>query len=94
MEYDDSKNNIDRDNFEQKYLFLVIENIKRIKESKNLTLEDIASLSGLSDNHLSKICTKSTKESNRVPSLNTLFKIAYSLGVSPDELLKENPKTE
>lgn len=94
MEYDDSKNNIERDNFEQKYLLLVIENIKRIKEAKKLTLEDLASLSGISDNHLSKICTTSTKSSNRVPSLHTLFKIAFSLGVSPDELLKENPKID
>lgn len=93
MKSDDSKNNIDRDNFEQKYLFLVIENIKRIKESKNLTLEDLAALSGLSDNHLSKICCV-TDKSNRVPSLPTLFKIAYSLGVSPDELLLEHNKPD
>lgn len=56
--------------------------IRNARESKNLTQEQLAEMTGLSNNYISNI------ERNRsIPSLETLVKICNVLEVTPDFLL-------
>jgi len=57
--------------------------IARIK--KDITQDQVAEITGLSNPHVSNVETGSTK-----PSLPTIIKIANALSVSVDELLCDN----
>ena len=59
--------------------------IKNARESKSLTQEQLAEITGLSNNYISNI------ERNRsIPSLETLVKICNALNVTPDFLLVDS----
>lgn len=57
--------------------------IRRYRKSKGLTQEQLSGLAGLDRTHYSKI-----ERGLRSPSLETLFKIAYALNISPHVLIK------
>lgn len=59
-------------------------NIRKERHKQNLTIAQLAEKSGISDNFLGNI-----ERGLDVPSLKTLVKIANSLSVSSDELLKD-----
>lgn len=81
------------DDFEKKYLLILSENIKRIRNEKNLTLEKLGDKCNLSNNYLSKVCSTSNP-THRVPSLTALLRISFALGVTPEELFRENTNPE
>lgn len=60
--------------------------IKRIRLEKNMTLETLANLSGISKGHLSKI-----ERQERDPKLSTMIQIASALKVDIEELYKVIP---
>ena len=57
--------------------------IKKVRLEKNMTLETLAKLSGVSKGHLSKI-----ERQERDPKISTLIQIALALKVNIDELYK------
>ena len=57
--------------------------IKKVRLAKNMTLENLAKLSGISKGHLSKI-----ERQERDPKLTTLIQIALALKVDIKELYK------
>lgn len=57
--------------------------IKKVRLEKNMTLETLSKLSGISKGHLSKI-----ERQERDPKLSTLIQIALSLKVDEKELYK------
>lgn len=57
--------------------------IKQIRQEKNMTLETLAKLSGISKGHLSKI-----ERQERDPKLSTIIQIALALKVNVSELYK------
>jgi transcriptional regulator with XRE-family HTH domain len=59
-------------------------NIRKIRKQKKLTQERLARLSNISLNTLTKIESGFAK----APNIKTVVKIARSLGVSVDELIK------
>lgn len=59
------------------------QNIRKLRRSKEITLEGLAAASGLSITYI-----KSLEKGSQSPTLNTVFKIANALGASPEELLK------
>lgn len=58
--------------------------ISRFRQNKGLTQEQLSGLAGLDRTHLSKI-----ERGLRSPTLDTLFKIASALDISPHMLVKE-----
>lgn len=60
--------------------------VKKIRLEKNMTLEQLAKLSGISKGHLSKI-----ERQEREPKLSTIIQIALALKVKIDELYKVIP---
>lgn len=66
---------------------LVGERIKRMRESRGLTQENLAETSGFSNSHISNVENGWTKV-----SLEGLVRIANALDVSSDELLRDNLK--
>lgn len=59
------------------------QNIRKLRRSKEITLEGLAAASGLSTTYI-----KSLEKGSQSPTLNTVFKIAKALGTSPEDLLK------
>ena len=60
--------------------------IKKVRLEKNMTLEELARLSGISRGHLSKM-----ERQEREPRLSTLIQIALALKVDIKELYKIIP---
>ncbi|WP_446896966.1 helix-turn-helix domain-containing protein [Clostridium sp. LBM24168] len=59
--------------------------IKSIRKNSNITQEQLAEMTGLSNNYISNI------ERNRsIPSIETLLKICNSLKVTPDLVLLDS----
>ena len=65
--------------------FKLGEKIKSARERKNLTQEQLAELCQLSAAHIGHI-----ERGTRTPSLETIFRVAVSLGVSVDFLLLDS----
>lgn len=57
--------------------------VKKIRLEKNMTLDTLAKLSGISKGHLSKI-----ERQERDPKLSTMIMIAKALNVDIEELYK------
>lgn len=57
--------------------------IKKVRLEKNMTLETLANLSGISKGHLSKI-----ERQERDPKISTMVQIALALKVDIEELYK------
>lgn len=55
--------------------------VKKVRLEKNMTLEELARLSGISKGHLSKI-----ERGEREPKISTLIQIALALKVDLNEL--------
>lgn len=55
--------------------------VKQVRQEKNMTLETLAKLSGVSKGHLSKI-----ERQERDPKLSTIIQIALALKVNVSEL--------
>ena len=60
--------------------------IKQVRQEKNMTLETLAKLSGISKGHLSKI-----ERQERDPKLSTMIQIAMALKVNVNNLYKIIP---
>lgn len=60
--------------------------VKKIRLEKNMTLETLSKLSGISKGHLSKI-----ERQERDPKLSTIIQIALALKVDIEELYKVIP---
>ena len=60
--------------------------IKKVRLEKNMTLETLANLSGISKGHLSKI-----ERQERDPKISTMVQIALALKVDIEELYKVIP---
>lgn len=59
--------------------------IKTIRESKNMTQEELAEITGLSNNYISNIeCARSK------PSIDTLVKICNAFETTPDYVLLDS----
>jgi transcriptional regulator with XRE-family HTH domain len=63
----------------------IAENIKTLRLSKKMSLDELGKLTGLTKGYLSKI-----ERSNKAPPLSTLNKIALTLGVELTYFLKED----
>ncbi|WP_024834033.1 helix-turn-helix domain-containing protein [Ruminiclostridium josui] len=59
--------------------------IKNARENKCLTQEQLAEITGLSNNYISNI-----ERNHSIPSLETLVKICNALDVTPDFLLVDS----
>lgn len=64
---------------------MIAKNINTLRKQKNITLQELADLTGLTKGYLSKI-----ERSKKAPPYSTLNKIAISLGVDAPFLLGEN----
>ena len=62
----------------------ISKNLKKIRKEKQYSLEQIARLTGLSLNTIVKI----ENGKNQNPTIQTMMKIAESLGVSVNDLIK------
>ncbi|MDS1029178.1 helix-turn-helix transcriptional regulator [Bacillota bacterium LX-D] len=62
---------------------LLKENLKRIRKAKKISQQELAELSGLSFSMVSKL--ESGEQSN--PTLETIEKISFALGVKPSDLI-------
>jgi transcriptional regulator with XRE-family HTH domain len=63
----------------------IAQNIRRLREKKKMTLQELADLTGLTRSYLSKI-----ERSKKAPPYSTLNKIAGAFEVDVNFLLKEN----
>lgn len=64
-------------------------NLKYYRIKENLRQEDLAEKVGLTDKYISDL-----ERAKFSPSLETIEKLAYSLNISPDLLLKEDKNLE
>ncbi|OLP55806.1 transcriptional regulator [Rhizobium rhizosphaerae] len=62
---------------------IVGDNFGRLRREKGLTQEQVADLSGLSQQYLSDL-----ERGKRNPTVVTLFELAQALGVTPTDLIK------
>jgi transcriptional regulator with XRE-family HTH domain len=62
---------------------LVGRNVKRFREQKGLTQEQLADLSGFSQQYISSL-----EQGHRNPTVITLYELAIALGVSHVDLVK------
>ena len=62
-------------------------NVKRFRQAKGLTQEQLADLSGFSQQYISGL-----ERGRRNPTIVTLFEIAQALGVSHIELVQPTEK--
>jgi transcriptional regulator with XRE-family HTH domain len=62
---------------------LVGRNVRRIRQNKSLTQEQLADISGFSQQYISGL-----ERGRRNPSIITLYELAVALGVSHIDLLK------
>jgi len=63
----------------------IARNIKSLRLSKKISLEELGKLTGLTRGYLSKV-----ERSHKAPPLSTLNKIALTLGVDVTSFLKDN----
>jgi transcriptional regulator with XRE-family HTH domain len=61
---------------------LVGRNVRRIRQAKGLTQEELAERSGFGQNYLSDL-----ERGRRNPTVVTLWELAQTLGVTPVELI-------
>lgn len=61
---------------------LVGRNVRRIRQAKDLTQEELAERSGFGQNYLSDL-----ERGRRNPTVVTLWELAQTLGVTPVELI-------
>ncbi len=66
---------------------MVGDNVRRIRQKKDLTQEQFAELSGYSQQYISGL-----EKGKRNPTVITVFELAAALGVSHLELLRPNSK--
>lgn len=59
--------------------------IRKAREQKNLTQEQLAEIIGMSNNYISNI-----ERNHSIPSLETLLKICNALQVTPDYVLMDS----
>jgi transcriptional regulator with XRE-family HTH domain len=62
---------------------LVGRNVKRARERKELTQEQLAEVSGFSQQYISSL-----EQGRRNPTIITIYEIAQALGVSHEELVR------
>jgi len=62
---------------------LVGQNVRRVRQSKRLTQEQFAEVSGFSQQYISGL-----EQGHRNPTVVTLYELAKALGVSHMELVK------
>jgi transcriptional regulator with XRE-family HTH domain len=62
---------------------LVGRNVRRLREKKRLTQEELAEVSGFSQQYISSL-----EQGHRNPTVITLYELAVALGVSHLELVK------
>ena len=67
---------------------VIIENIKKLRQSKNISVGQLGKLSGLTKGYISKI-----ENSDKAPPLATLSRIAEALDTDVTFLLMETPET-
>ena len=65
---------------------LVGENVKRLRLAKGLTQEQLAELSGFSQQYISGL-----EQGRRNPTIVTIYELATVLGVSHMELVRPTP---
>jgi transcriptional regulator with XRE-family HTH domain len=63
----------------------IVQNIKSIRQSKKITLDQLAKLTGLTKGYISRI-----ENSHKAPPLSTLYRIANALDTDLSVLLAEN----
>jgi len=63
----------------------IVENIKRMRQSKKMSLEKLAKVAGLTKGYISKI-----EHSQKAPPISTLLKIANALGTEASFLIAES----
>ena len=63
----------------------IVENIKRIRQGKKISLEKLAKITGLTKGYISKI-----EHSQKAPPISTLLKIANALGTEASFLIAES----
>ncbi|NJL73613.1 MAG: helix-turn-helix transcriptional regulator [Candidatus Competibacteraceae bacterium] len=68
---------------------LVGRNFARIRKAKNLTQEQVAALSGISQQYISGL-----EQGRRNPTVLTLFELAQALGVSHVDLVLPDDESE
>lgn len=68
---------------------LVGRNFARIRKAKNLTQEQVAALSGISQQYISGL-----ERGRRNPTVVTLFELAQALGVSHVDLVLPDDEAE
>jgi transcriptional regulator with XRE-family HTH domain len=66
---------------------LVGRNVKRIRQEKGLTQEQLAETSGFSQQYISGL-----EQGRRNPTVVTLYELAIALGVSYLDLLQPSPE--
>jgi len=66
---------------------LVGRNFARIRRAKGLTQEEVAEVSGFSQQYLSGL-----EQGHRNPTVVTLFELAQALRIRPVDLLEEPPE--
>lgn len=59
-------------------------NIKQIRESKNIGVNELSRISGISAGYISAL----ERDEKRNPSVNTLERLAQALGVTIDDIMK------
>jgi transcriptional regulator with XRE-family HTH domain len=68
---------------------LLARNVLRIRKSKNLTQEQLAEMSGFSQQYISGL-----EKGQRNPTVVTVYELSLALGVNYIELLKPNAQAK
>ena len=84
--FSNKEGGVNMDNDKQYFLRALGMNIKRLREEKNLSQEELANLCGYSESNARSIMSKIEKGVNDVPA-SKLKKIAAALGVPVTELM-------
>jgi transcriptional regulator with XRE-family HTH domain len=63
-------------------------NVRRVRLERVLSQERLAELSGFSQQYISKL-----EKGRRNPTIISLYELAAALGVTPTDLLLEDPNT-
>lgn len=66
---------------------VIVENIRKLRQSKEISIEQLAKLSGLTKGYISKI-----EHSQKAPPIMTLGKIAMALNTDVTFFFSENPE--
>ncbi|WP_298966713.1 helix-turn-helix transcriptional regulator [uncultured Roseibium sp.] len=68
---------------------LVGKNFARLRDERNMTQEDVAAATGISQQYLSGL-----ERGKRNPTIITIYEISLALDVDPMELLRRNKKSK